>query len=200
MIWGLITSLFSGLSVDLKVYRKEVDNDVRTYGGYSGAVELIKPEFLQTVTDTLQRVNGKLIQANSATLTLLLLIIMLAVWMAFGHWTLIKMTRRMRSTAMDVEASQKGVATLEDKVEDISQEKAEVDMLERTRRMISSMTTQALPKPWRAGPVEYHPDGTEVIALNQVQPVRANNRQNHTGATTSHTYRGEQSFSEASGS
>ena len=93
MIWGLITSLFSGLSVDLKVYRKEVDNDVRTYGGYSGAVELIKPEFLQTVTDTLQRVNGKLIQANSATLTLLLLIVMLAVWMAFGHWTLIKMTR-----------------------------------------------------------------------------------------------------------
>ena len=199
MIWGLITSLFSGLSVDLKVYRKEVDNDVRTYGGYSGAVELIKPEFLQTVTDTLQRVNGKLIQANSATLTLLLLIVMLAVWMPFGHWTLIKMTRRMRSTAMDIEASQKGVATLEDKVEDISQEKAEVDMLERTRRMISSMTTQALPKPWRAGPVEYHHDGSEVIALNQVQPVRANNRQNNTGAT-SHTYRGEQSFSEASGS
>ena len=42
MLWGLFQSIFSGLSVDLKVYKKEIANDARKgYSGYSGSIDYV---------------------------------------------------------------------------------------------------------------------------------------------------------------
>ena len=168
---------------------------------------MIKPEFIQTITDTLVRINGRLSQANSATLTLLLLILALCIWLSYGTYVYVKMKQRIRLTDHDLENSVREVASLETKVNDISHERAENDLMERTKRLISSMTNQEVNKStWRPR-VEFRPEGGDAaISLNPLRAARSNininrasNSHDLADTATTSSFRGQASFKEDGG-
>ena len=143
MLWGLFQSIFSGLTVDLKLYKKEVQNDVKKgYAGYNGAIDFVKPEYIGAVNDVLTRINNKLIQSNSATMTLLFLIIILAIWLAFGHFFFLRMRRKAKDTRDAMAGAEREVGHLEEIVTEIEDERKKNEQLEMTKKMINTFVVR----------------------------------------------------------
>ena len=137
MLWGLVQSLVQGLTIDLKVFSKEASNDVkRGYNGYSGKIDYITPDYIGAVGDVLTKINQKLSQANSATMTLLLFVVGLFIWLAVVYFTIIRLKQKWKNTTTDLELN---VATVEEQVGGMAQERERNEMLKRTKDLINSL-------------------------------------------------------------
>ena len=140
MIWGLFTSIFSGLGVDLKLYRKEIANDVqRDYTGYDGKISFVRPEFVDSVTEVFTKVNQQLSQSNSAIMTLLLMMLGSCIALVIIYLFLKNTRRKQKNVSDDLENNLNQVTHLGDQVETITRDKKRSEMMEMTRKMIKSL-------------------------------------------------------------
>ena len=168
MIWGLITSIFSGLSVDLKIFRKEANEDKRLgYSGYSGKIDFLTPKFASDTYNILAKMNEKLAQANSATLTIFLCLVMLFLWLSFGQILLRRIKRKNQDVETDVEIAKNEVNHLQGKLAELEDEKTRRTQFENTKKMIlnyipASMRPIRNPNPAIALDTTESEDGTLV--------------------------------------